>query len=832
MMKQYSELKRSVPENALLLFRLGDFYELFNDDAVTGSKILGITLTQRQGAPMAGIPHHAADSYIEKLINAGYKVAICDQTELARPGKIVRRQISKILSPGTLITENLLSPKHNQYLLCLKLLKQSVVMSWIEVSTGEFQIAEAKNICELEHVVNALDPKEIVTDSGDSDAIELLPTREHEAICAIFKDRLKTDLPHYYFDPQRGLELLVNTLKVSNLRGYGIEDDDPAIVAAGALILYVSDNLKQSPSNLRKLQKFQQQRAMIIDARTARNLEILRNVNGGREHTLLSVLDDTKTAIGGRLLERIVMEPSIDADEINRRQNIVEGFCESVDKIADLKQLLGRIADIPRILTRISNRVRNPREAGAIRATLSELPDIVNSLLQFPSKNVTQFAQKIDLLPELYQLLQKSLAEDLPNDVSDGGYIADGFDAEVDHLRQLVHHTGEWLCQFESEEQKRTGIRTLKVKYNNNFGYFVEVTKANLNLVPNDYVRRQTTVNAERYTTEALKLKEREILSAHDRLIEKEQTVFNQLVENILRYREALYSDADVLAEIDVFSGWAEIAKQWNYCRPKIVKECVLDIKAGRHPVIEQILKNHPVANMRHFIANDVNLSRDQTQIALITGPNMAGKSTYIRQVALITIMAQMGSFVPAAACTLGLADRVFSRIGASDDLTNGTSTFMAEMNETANILNNATPSSLIILDEVGRGTSTYDGLSIAWAIVEYLHSYWKNKGPRTLFATHYHELVKLANSLPRVKNFHSAVKEWNDEIVFLHVIEPGPADKSYGIHVARLAGMPIAVIQRAQEVLGKLESKGDDVRRNVRCGNKKLENGQMEFMF
>lgn len=816
MMQQYRELKNKIPQNVLLLFRLGDFYELFDDDALIGSKVLGITLTQRQGIPMAGIPHHAADTYIERLINAGYKVAICDQTEVARPGKIVHRQISKILSPGTLISENLLAPNHNEYLLCLKFLKKEVVLAWIEVSTGEFQIANATNLCELEHLIFALNPKEIAVDKADQDVMDALPTREREALKWILDNRLLTELPHYYFDQQRGLERLLAVLHVNNLRGFGIENEDSAITAAGALLAYVSDNLQQTPQNIEKIRKFQVCDGLMIDAGTLRNLELLRNTHGGREHTLLSILDDTRTAIGARLLEKWVMHPSISGETIVERQKIVTGFLEAVEGIQELKKQLDAIADIPRILTRISNNIRNPRELGALRLTLQQLPKITTCLEKFQSTTIQTLTQKIDLIPDLRTFLEQSLVENLPSDIADGGYIKEGYNEQVDHLRQLVHHTSNWLCQFEQEEQRRTGIKNLRIKYNNNFGYFIEVTKSNLHLVPTDYVRRQTTVNAERYTTPALKEKEREILSAHDDLIVLEQALLKEVAAEVLKWQVHLMKDAAVLAKIDVLSGWAQLSKRWGYCRPEIVQERVIEIQEGRHPVIERILKesNCALADTRTFVANDTALS-ESTQIALITGPNMAGKSTYIRQVALIVIMAQMGCNVPAKGCRLGLVDRIFSRIGANDDLVNGASTFMVEMNETANILNNATESSLVILDEVGRGTSTYDGLSLAWAIVEFLHDHWK-VGPRTLFATHYHELTKLSETLERLRNYHAAVKEWNGEVIFLRTIEPGSADKSYGIHVARLAGMPNEVIQRAGEVLEKLESEGDLVQRRL----------------
>ncbi|MDR1366816.1 MAG: DNA mismatch repair protein MutS [Puniceicoccales bacterium] len=834
MMRQYSELKQSIPENTLLLFRLGDFYELFNGDAIIGSKVLGITLTKRQDMPMAGIPHHAADSYIRRLIQAGHRVAICDQTEVARPGKIVNRQISKILSPGTLITENFLNPKYNQYLLSLKLHKENVSIAWLEVSTGEFQIADGTGFNDLAHLVAVLNPREMIIDATDKEKIEQLSTRDREMYQSLSANCAITELPHYYFDREQSLALLLENFKVSSLAGYGISSDDPAIATAGALIIYVTDNLRQKPCNITRIRKFQQQHTMIIDPNTVRSLELFRNTKGSRTNTLLSVIDRTKTAMGARLLEKMLVEPSINRAEIIWRHDIVGGFVEAIEMVDLLKQYLDQVADIPRILTRIGNHIRNPRELGSVRSTLLQLPEIVCLLAKFEAQEVVALAGKIDLFPELLALLQRSLADTLPNDIAEGGYIRDGFDEQIDHLRNLVHHTNEWLCELERSEQQRTGIKSLRVKYNNNFGYFIEVTKANLHLVPGDYIRRQTTVNGERYVTEALKQKEREILSANDRLIEREQELLKEIVHDILEKGTPLYELANQLAEIDVLSGWAQLAKHWDYCKPEIIDDCIIDIRGGRHPVVEKIIKEsgQTLAGMRDFIANDTELSSIDTQIALITGPNMSGKSTYIRQIALIVILAQMGCWVPAKACRIGLVDRIFSRIGANDDLTGGTSTFMVEMNETANILNNATEHSLIILDEVGRGTSTYDGLSIAWAIVEFLHERW-HFGPRTLFATHYHELTKLAKDLSRVKNFHVIVKEWNDEIIFLRSIEKGAADKSYGIHVAQLAGMPPSVIQRANEILSLLESEGSIVQSTFRRKSKiKHEEQQFNFDF
>lgn len=809
MMQQYMELRKTVAEDTLLLFRLGDFYELFNKDAEIGSKVLGIVLTHRQSVPMAGIPHHAADVYIVKLIQAGYKVAICDQMEEARPGKIVRRNISKILTPGTVISENLLQSNHNQYTVCIKLNKSNVSFAWIEVSTGEFQIADVADIDELFHIVSALMPQEIVIDAADIEKWEQLPTRDLEVKNVIFKNSLVSQVPHYYFDATRSISLLKNLLHVENFHGYGIEQDDLALIPAGALIMYITDNLKQQPSNVLKIKKFQQQYRMVIDAHTFRHLELVRNASGTRKNTLLETIDYTQTSIGARCLERFLMEPCIDKGEIVRRHRVVDEFYKQFEKTKSLS--LKNIGDVPRVLTRLYNGSRNPRELGVIRTFLNELPEILLGLKSFNSKILDQLIEQIQLFPELCELLKQALVEELPADISEGNFIRQGYDTEIDRLKNLVQHSHDWLSQFELQEQQRTGIKNLKVKYNNSFGYFIEVTKSNLKLVPEDYIRRQTTVNSERYITPALREKEREILSAHSVLLEKEIALYRGIVEKVLSCSKALYEMSNILAEIDVFRGWAELSQRMHYVCPEMIDTNEVDIKEGRHPVVERIIHESSVelAGMRNFIPNDTYLNAEKDQIALITGPNMAGKSTYIRQVALIHILAQIGCWVPAKKCRIGVVDRIFSRIGANDDLASGTSTFMVEMNETANILNNATNRSLVILDEVGRGTSTYDGLSIAWAVVEFLHGTF-DSGPRTLFATHYHELTNLAKKLPRVKNFHVAVKEWNEEIIFLRKIEPGAADRSYGIQVACLAGMPKSVIERAKEILEKLESEGN----------------------
>jgi DNA mismatch repair protein MutS len=540
-----------------------------------------------------------------------------------------------------------------------------------------------------------------------------------------------------------------------------------------------------------------------------RNLEIFQSAHGGHAGSLLHAIGRTTTAAGARLLERWLAAPALDLGEIHRRQQLVGELLAQPTRLAALRELLANVRDIPRILGRLQNRLRNPRELGGVRDTLGQLPALREELAAFTGRLADDYRPRIDELPGLHGLLSGGLNDELPADVADGNYIRPGYDVELDRLRALTTNNRTWLSELERTEQERTGIRSLKVRFTNNFGYYIEVTRANLHLVPSDYIRRQTTVGGERYVTEALKQKEKEIFHAEENALTREQELFNALVSAVIADAAALTRTAEALAELDVLAGWAVLAREWNYCRPEIDEGDILEITEGRHPVVEQMLKAAETiarGGNQAFVPNDTHLSCADAQLALLTGPNMAGKSTYIRQVALIALLAHVGCWVPARRCRVGLVDRIFSRVGASDDLARGNSTFMVEMNETANILNHATDRSLIILDEIGRGTSTYDGLSIAWAVVEHLHRD-PERGPRTLFATHYQELTQLEKHLPRLRNFSVAVKEWNDEIVFVRRVVPGAADRSYGIQVARLAGLPLSVIDRAKTILAKLES-------------------------
>lgn len=813
MMQQYFEVKRGLPKDTLLLFRLGDFFELFFEDAVVASKILGLTLTKRQDHAMAGLPSVALDNYVTKLLAAGKKVAICDQAEPAQPGKLVRRALTRILSPGTTLNAAQLEATRNHYLCALALDSAGLHAAWLDLSTGEFRVATDPSIANLLPVLTALDPAELLVIDGALGRWAAAPHDQADthALHAFCLSRLTTELAGYHFETSTGAKTVMDTLGVLNLQGFGFAHTHPALGPAGALVYYATENLCAKPENLRGLQEYRSARTLLLDPATLRNLEIFSSSRGTRDGSLLAAINRTATATGARLLEQWLAAPTLDLPEILRRQSLVGELRAQPSLLAELRGRLGQIRDVPRILGRLQNRLRNPRELGGIRDTLLQLPDLRATLSAFgPELQLSTLSLQLHELPQLRQLLQSALAAELPNDLADGNFIRAGHDPELDRLRSLTTDNKTWLSDLERAEQERTGIRSLKVRFTNNFGYYIEITKANLHLVPADYIRRQTTVGGERYVTEALKLKEKEIFHAEENALAREHELFATLTAAILDDSLVLARTADALAELDVLAGWALLAREWNYCQPALDEGDQLEITEGRHPVVEQMLRTADVAVARGtttaFVPNDTLLACDDAQIALLTGPNMAGKSTYIRQVALITLMAQVGCWTPAKTCRVGLVDRIFSRVGASDDLARGNSTFMVEMNETANILNNATSRSLIILDEIGRGTSTYDGLSIAWAVVEHLHRQPAN-GPRTLFATHYQELTQLDKHLPRLRNFSVAVKEWNDEIVFMRRVVPGAADRSYGIQVARLAGLPLSVIDRAKTILAKLES-------------------------
>ena len=799
MQRQYREFREKLAEGTILLFRLGDFYEVFGHDAEVAAKVLGLTLTKRHETPMAGLPHHAAPAYVNRLLAAGWKVAICDQLEAPVAGKLVRRGLTRILTPGTALEDSQLDSRRGNYLAALCWDKQGWHAAWLDVSTADFRLATDSSPSRLLPLLHSVSPREIILPEG------LEPSAaDREALEVFLQGRAVSRLPGWNFDGAAGARLVAQTLSVHGLAGFGLTDEHAALGAAGAVLGYVTDSLCDRPKNLFRLIEAKLGDSVLLDAASSRNLELFAASGGAREGSLLETIDRTETPAGARLLALWLAEPSTDLGLISRRQAAVGEFVRHPGAASRVTEALRGVRDLARILARLQNRLRNPRELGGIRDTLRSLPPLREELQALPGGTLAFLAGKIEPEPALLSRLEAALGDELPVDLTEGGALRAGFDAELDRLRLLATDSKGWIADFERNEQNRTGIKSLKVRYNGAFGYAIEITKANLAAVPADYIRKQTMVNAERFTTEELRAKEREVLRADEQALAREIELFQALLAEVVARTEALLATALVVAEVDVLRGWADLAREANWCQPVVDDSDVLEIEQGRHPVVERMLQARPGAGS--FVPNDTRLAGSGEQIALLTGPNMAGKSTYIRQVALIALLAHLGCWVPAAKARIGLVDRIFCRVGASDELSRGNSTFMVEMNETANILNNATARSLVVLDEIGRGTSTYDGISIAWAVAEHLHGDG-SAGPRTLFATHYHELTKLAESRPRLRNWSVAVKEWQDEIVFVRRVVPGAADRSYGIQVARLAGMPPAVVQRAREILGGLEA-------------------------
>ena len=790
---------------------------LFESDAEEAATILGLTLTHRHGTAMAGIPYHSAETYVNKLLRAGKKVGICDQMESSpTPGKLVRRALTRILTPGTVIDDSQINSLQNHYLLAVDYKKEKVHAAWLDLSTGNFTIASDEH-GNLFPIFHAIDPQEIIIPESAHQTWPSDPSSFLKNLNIFSENRTVSEIPDYQIDKIQGSRIVLETLGVLSLDGFGIDENHSAMGVAGAILTYASESLCHSPKNIAKIQEYKPSANLLLNPATLRNLEIFRSASGTRNGSLIESIDCTVTPVGARLLESYLSAPLLDLTELYRRQQAVEEFSIKPVLTQELQTRLKSIRDITRIVSRLQNRIRNPRELGGIRDTLNQLPGLKDLLSQFSGKTILTLVNRMHSLQTLRDLLNSGLNEELPAKFDEGGIIKLGYDKELDRLLDLTSNNKTWISDLESGEQNTTGIKNLKIKYNGSFGYYIEVTKSNLHLVPKRYIRKQTMTNAERYYTEELKEKEQEILNAENNALSREELLFKELVRQTLGYSEALLETAEVIAEIDVFSGWAQLALDWDYCRPSLGEDDSLEIEQGRHPVVEQMLREDKIglSGSHSFVPNDSFLIANSEQIALITGPNMAGKSTFIRQIALITLMAQIGCWVPAKRCHIGIVDRIFSRIGASDELARGNSTFMVEMNETANILNNATNRSLIILDEIGRGTSTYDGLSIAWAVIEHLHGSNQN-GPRTLFATHYHELTQLENTLTRLRNYSVAVKEWNDQIVFVRQVVPGAANRSYGIQVARLAGIPLSLINRAKTILVELESKGAAVQSHL----------------
>jgi DNA mismatch repair protein MutS len=869
MMTQYRRIKGELPKDALLLFRLGDFYEMFFEDAQEGAQLLNLALTARNGVPMCGLPHHAANAYIGRLLKAGRKVAICDQLEEARPGKLVKREVTQILSPGTHFDERMLVAERNNFLAAVYPSGKIHGLALVDLTTGDFLTTELENDAALLTELERLRPAEIIYPSENTRVAELLGDRRRReadspntpgvplaAPAAAPQGWTIAGYDGWTFAAETALFTVREHFQVASLDGFGLKDRTAAIGAAGGALHYLTQHLRRDIKHLTRLAFYRRDDYLTLDYTTLRHLEILEPLHrdAPRTASLYGAVNRTVTPMGARLLRNWLSQPLAAVEPIRRRQEAVAAFIENSSGLDGFRAQLANVRDLERTVGRLSTGSGNARDLAALRMALEQIPAVKQTLAsaghaaglppvhELPKldeaapKSETgatpvllhELESHLTELPALVELIGRAIVDDPPLAVKEGGMIRDAFDAGLDELRQATRGGKDWIAKLQADEISRTGIPSLKVRFNSVFGYYLEVTKANLDKVPPHYIRKQTVANGERYITPELKEMEGKILGAEERSVKLEYELFQRVREEVLGEMPKIQQTASALAQLDVLASFAETARLHNYSRPRVADEGVLQIRDGRHPVLEQGLQDE------RFVPNDTVLAsrmgaatvanpdaqagappggkangdrRDAgprlPQIALITGPNMAGKSTYIRQVALITLLAHTGSFVPAMEARIDLVDRIFTRIGASDDLTRGQSTFMVEMTETANILNHATPRSLVVLDEIGRGTSTFDGLSLAWSIVEYLHN---QAGAKTLFATHYHELTELAQRLPRLKNFNVAVREWRDQIVFLRKIIEGGTDKSYGIHVARLAGVPKEVLERAKVILGNLE--------------------------
>jgi DNA mismatch repair protein MutS len=806
MMAQYRRIKGELPREALLLFRLGDFYEMFFEDAKIGAQLLNVALTKRGDIPMCGIPFHAAHGYIARILKAGRKVAICDQVEEARPGQLVKREVTQILSPGTHFDERLLAAERNNFLAALYPCGKVFGLALADLTTGDFKTTELEGEAAVRAELERLRPAEIIYPAAAEKLAAL--ARDDKVVLNPYED--------WVFGPETAEFTVREHFKVASLDGYGLKGRPAAAGAAGAVIHYLTQHLRRDISGLTRLTFYLCSDFMGLDAISLRNLEILEPLHAGapRQACLYGALNRTVTPMGARRLRDWLGQPLAAQAPIARRREAVRLWVENAAALEDFRQNLGEVRDLERMLGRLSAGSGNGRDLLALRVALEKIPQLKEILARLrrprapvelaviqeevsPPGLLEELDGQLAEAPDLVELIARAVVDEPPLAVKEGGLIRDGFDAGLDELRRAMREGKNWIAQLQQDEMARTGIASLKVRFNSVFGYYIEVTKSNLDKVPAHYLRKQTVANGERFITPELKEMEGKILGAEERGVKLEYELFQRVREQALDQLPRSQQTAAALAQLDVLAAFAQTARLHDYCQPETAADGVIEIQDGRHPVLEQMMAGE------RFVPNDAGLNHADRQLMLITGPNMAGKSTFLRQVALITLLAQTGSFVPAAAARIGLVDRIFTRIGASDDLARGQSTFMVEMTETANILNHATARSLVILDEIGRGTSTFDGLSLAWSIVEYLHNV---VGAKTLFATHYHELTELAARLPRVRNFNVAVREWNEQIVFLRKIVEGATDKSYGIQVARLAGVPRTVLDRAREILSNLE--------------------------
>lgn len=798
MMQQYMETKKQYPD-CILFYRLGDFYEMFFEDAIIASKELEITLTGKdcgleERAPMCGIPYHAVDTYLNKLVSKGYKVAIGEQMEDPKLAKgIVKREVIRIVTPGTNLNVQALEESKNNYLMCIACFQNKIGISISDVTTGDFYMTEVEGLGKLQDEIYKYMPTEIIcNDAFMMSGFDVDDLRNRLGM-AVYS------LEPWYFDDDGCKKCLMNHFKVNTLAGLGIEDFPTGMISAGAMMQYLLETQKTSLEHFTHITPYLASRFMLLDSSTRRNLELTETLREKQKRgSLLWVLDKTKTAMGARQLRNDIEQPLINIEDINDRLDTVEQLCKNSVSRDEIREYLNPIYDLERLLGKVSYKSANPRDLIAFANSMEMLPHIKTVLKEFDAKLLVEIEQQIDGLEDLCHLIKSAICEEPPIMIREGGIIRSGFDADIDMLRKAKTDGKTWLAQLEEEDRERTGIKNLKVKYNKVFGYYFEVTNSYKDMVPDDYIRKQTLVNAERYTTPKLKELEDTILNAEDKLNTLEYDLFCKVRDDIAGQLERIQKTAKAVARLDVFASLSVVAEQNHYVRPSLNEKGVIDIKDGRHPVVEKMI-DHDM-----FVANDTYLNNTNHCIAVITGPNMAGKSTYMRQSALIVLMAQLGSFVPAKSANIGIVDRIFTRVGASDDLASGQSTFMVEMNEVANILRNATSKSLLVLDEIGRGTSTFDGLSIAWAVIEHI-SNKRILGAKTLFATHYHELTELEGKMNNVNNYCIAVKEKGDDIVFLRKIIKGGADRSYGIQVAKLAGVPDMVIDRAKEIAEQL---------------------------
>ncbi|CAN5900810.1 DNA mismatch repair protein MutS [soil metagenome] len=789
MMKQYLAMRRELPADVLLFFRLGDFYEMFFEDAKVAAGILNVSLTKRNGIPMCGVPHHAAQGYIARLIRANKRVAIAEQTSEPVPGKIVTREVSQIITAGTVTDGRFLDEARAHYLAAVYRVGKQFGLAYVDHTTGEFEVSEFNTLSGLSDELTRISPSELLYSDDQSDLLPELEAARNPQVCE-----------SYLFLHDQAIHALTQHFKVQSLDGYGCHDLHASICAAGAIMQYLQFQLRRDVNHIKRLRVAAPYDGVWLDAASQSHLELVQS-KGGPEHTLLNALNRTCTPMGARKLRRWVLHPLRDLAQLVARQDAIAAMLQEPMLLSQFRDLLKDIRDLERTSGRLSQGSGNARDLASLSQALQVVPALKLLLHELPSQPADLIPQLMGQMRDLSALaseIEQAIVEEAPATIKEGGIFREGYSEVLDELRSASTQGREWIAQLQNEEIERTGIKSLKIKYNAVFGYFIEITKSNVGSVPPDYVRKQTTANGERYITDGLKRMEDKILGADEKSKALEYEEFVKLRNRAMEHLEAIQDTAEAIASLDVLGSLTETARLFNYTRPVLNNTRCLRFVDGRHPVLDQNLAGE------RFVPNDTMLEPQENRVMIITGPNMAGKSTYIRQVALLTLMAQIGSYLPVTAAEVGLVDRIFTRIGASDDLSRGQSTFMVEMNETALILNNATERSLVILDEIGRGTSTFDGLSIAWSVAEHLHN---DIGARTLFATHYHELTVLEHTCVAAKNYNVAVKEWNHQIIFLRKILPGSAEKSYGIQVARLAGLPETVLHRAREILGQLEA-------------------------